>query len=333
MIMKRFVSLIAALGIVALVISAGCTGMQATTRPTTTPSVTDATENVRAGSTAVAAAEKTQVKTAVPATAVPLRPVTTTLPKIAVPEGSVAKYYTYTLDGKSDIIGLALPTSMYEAYTKKADPSDKDGNEAYFLAYMNDREQQPYISALAKAIQEKTAVTDDQARIAVSLVQHIPYHDAKQYRYPYEVMYSGEGVCGEKAMLMAALLRELGYGSAVFYFEKEDHMTAGIAVPAVYGYRGTKYAFIEATEPNIITYDGTEFSFGTLSSVPDVIVAGNGKELTSVEADYNDARMFSTLVENIKHLTTEQTDEYDALDAKYDLSYYTCQKCKIPAVA
>ena len=134
-------------------------------------------------------------------------------------------------------------------------------------------------------------------------------------------------------MLLALLLRDLGVGSAVSYFIPEDHMAAGISALAPYDYKNTGYAFIETTEPNIITYDGSEFSFGTLSSKPEVILVGTGRQLSSVSADYQDAHTYAAVLANINHLTTAQRQAYDLIDTKYDLSYYTCQKCRIPAVA
>jgi len=80
-------------------------------------------------------------------------------------------------------------------------------------------------------------------------------------------------------MLLALLLRDLGVGSAVFYFIPEDHMTAGISALAPYDYKSTGYAFIKATEPGIITYDGSRFDFGTVSSKPEVILVGTGLAL------------------------------------------------------
>jgi hypothetical protein len=325
----------AALCIAAAVLIAGCTTTSpvpvTTTAPVTGPGVTTHESTVVTTETAIPA--KTAVSTVSSTVAKPLNPTPTTLPPIKVPAGSIAQYYIYTLNGKSDIIPLALPTSVYQDYARKASPSAKEGNSTYFLAYINDEEQQQYVTALANAIKLKSDSPDDQARIAVSLVQHIPYRDGTQYRYPYEVLYKGEGVCGEKSMLLALLLRDLGFGSSVFYFIPEDHMTAGISVLAPYDYKNTGYAFIEATEPTMITYDGSEFSFGTVSSIPEVTLVGTGRQLSAVSADYNDAHTWANIQAHIDHLSTAQTQEYDVLDTKYDLSYYTCQKCKIPQVA
>lgn len=331
--MTHYLTLIAAAGIAVLVLVAGCTTTQPAGPGAGSPHVPTTLEKSVTAVQTLTPSEKTTTLIAEQTIAKPLKPTPTTLPRISVPEGSVAQYYTYTLNGRSDIIPLALSTKIYQDYTKKAEPSIENGNSAYFLGYVDDPGQQPYIAALARAIREKTPVQDDQARIAISLVQHIPYRDGVHYRFPYEVLYSGQGVCGEKSMLLAALLRELGYGSAVFYFVKEDHMTTGIAAPSSYGYRGTGYAFIESTEPNIITYDGSEFSFGTLASMPEVIVVGTGRSFSTASSEYQDARTYTAIEGNINHLSTAESAQLDSLNAKYDLDYYTCQKCRIPAVA
>ncbi len=76
---------------------------------------------------------------------------------------------------------------------------------------------------------------DDQAGIAISLVQKIPYDYEKMYRcgwtcqgrtfvsgipprYPYQVLYDGRGVCGEKSSLLALLLKEFGFGVVLLEF-------------------------------------------------------------------------------------------------------------------
>jgi len=325
---------LSALCVVAALLVAGCTttssGPATSTVPTTEPVVI--TPLPTTGPT-TPVTPATAVPTTRSTVAKPLEAAPATLPSLTVPAGSIAQYYTYTLNGKSDVIALALPTSVYNDYAKKAVPSAQGGNSSYFLAYINDAEQQQYVTALANAIQQKTDSPDDQARIAVSLVQHIPFSEGNQYRYPYEVLYNGKGVCGEKSMLLALLLRDLGFGSSVFYFVPEDHMAAGISVLAPYDYKNTGYAFIETTEPTMITYAGSVFPFGTVSSKPEVTLVGTGRQLSAVSADYNDAHDWATIQENIDHLSTGQRQEYDVLDTKYDLSYYTCQTCRIPAGA
>lgn len=331
--MTRDLPLVIAAGLAVLVLVAGCT-TQPVGPATASPGVHAITEKSIVPVHTTTPSEKNTVPIAAQTSVKQLPPTQTTLPRISVPEGYIAQYYTYRLNGKSDIIPLALSTKVYQDYTKKDSPSVHNGNSSYFLGYVNDPEQQPYIAALAKAIQEKTPVKDDQARIAISLVQHIPYHDGTQYRYPYEVLYNGKGVCGEKSMLLALLLKELGFGSSVFYLLPEDHMTAGIKVSSPYDFRNSGYAFIEATEPYIITDSVTDslaaFKF---TSTLEVTPVGTGQALQSIANDYNDAREWAALEAKGSTLSTADYATYQALNTKYDLRYYTCEVCKVPSVA
>ena len=89
----------------------------------------------------------------------------------------------------------------------------------------------------------------------------------------------GCGVVGSSTalLLLASLLRDLGFGVALFEFKSEQHMAVGIACPAGYDYAGTGYAFIESTETSIITdSNGTYAGIGRLSSTPVVIPIASG---------------------------------------------------------
>lgn len=316
---------------VAAVITAGCTAQNQSSVPVAQVNVT-ATESPVAEISVTP--EETQNGTSpVPAAARPLEAMPSVLPTIKVPNGSIAQYYPYTLNGKTGIIPLALSTSVYTDYQKKAEPSTSGGNGPYFLSYINDPEQQPTIAALAAAIKGISADSSDQTRIASSLVQHIPYYDGQVHQYPYEVLYAGQGTSGEKSLLLASLLKELGLGSAVLSFTDEDHLAAGVSASSPYDYEKTGYALIETTEPTIITDDSTIFSFGRLHSTPEVVVVGNGRAMSTVALDYKDAVTWMNVEKNSAHLSDMQYRQWETLDTKYDMSYYTCQKCKLPATA
>jgi hypothetical protein len=148
---------------------------------------------------------------------------------------------------------------------------------------------------LARTIQNFTSNKDDQARIAISLAQRIPYDSAKASAaekirlYPYQVLYHSSGVCEEKGRLLAILLRELGFGSVIFSFEQEAHLAVGIKCPMQYGYRGTGYCFVETTGPTIITDDFSNYpGFGKLSSAPLILPVSDGASFNSVTEEASD---------------------------------------------
>jgi hypothetical protein len=158
-------------------------------------------------------------------------------------------------------------------------------------------------------------VTDTSALLAT---------DAFQYRYPDEVLYRNQGVCGEKSMLLALLLKDLGFGSAVFYFLPEDHMVTGIRAASPHDFRNSGYAFIETTEPYIITDSTTDtLAAYKFTSTMEVTPVGTGEALGSVASDAADAKEWAALAAKGKTLSTADYALWQALDKKYDLSYYT----------
>jgi hypothetical protein len=240
----------------------------------------------------------------------------------------VTRSYDYVLDGKQDSLSLALSMKLHKEYLGKEPQGFFPDNRSYFLAYMNDPDQQPYIKTLADEIRAETGNTDDQARIATSLVQHITFENGSKYRYPYEVLYEGSGVCGEKSILLATLLRELGYRSSIMYFIPENHMTAGISCPSPFDFKGSGYCMIETTHAVIITDETSFMSSGQTGwSIPEITQTSEGISFNSVKNEYYDARTGITLQSKIKtaqdggrRLPSSDIHRWYELQSKYDLS-------------
>jgi len=172
-------------------------------------------------------------------------------------------------------------------------PSDRELQ----LRYLDQKEQKEYLAILGEKIKSETNEKDDQVRIAISLVQKIPYDWAGfetgilSDRYPYEVVYDNKGVCGEKSRLLAFLLRELGFDIVLFNFKTEQHMAVGIKCPEKYSYEGTGYCFIETARPAIITDDQEDYvGVGQLTSTPQIIHISDGISFDSVSEEYEDAQ-------------------------------------------
>ena len=98
-------------------------------------------------------------------------------------------------------------------------------------------------------------------------------------------------MCREKSGLLAFLLREIGYETALFHYIPERHMTAAIKCPLQYSYKNTGYCFIETTEPIMATYVPKEYvEIGELKSEPEIIKINDGNSFDSVKEEYDDAR-------------------------------------------
>lgn len=125
------------------------------------------------------------------------------------------------------------------------------------LKMIEDELQREMLLPLVVEIQNIAHDKNEQVKIASSIVQNIPYlqdenssifDQALKSRYPYEVLYDEKGVCGEKSNLLAFLLKELGYGTSVFYFPNENHEAVGISC-SLGDFKDTGYCAIDATTP------------------------------------------------------------------------------------
>ena len=109
-------------------------------------------------------------------------------------------------------------------------------------------------------------------------------------------LYANKGVCEEKSLLLAYLLRGLGYGVVLFEYPSESHMAVGIKSPAAYAYDNTGYAFVESTSPTIITDDQENYvNVGKLTETPNVYTISDGISFNSISEEYNDAKTFNQL--------------------------------------
>ena len=168
------------------------------------------------------------------------------------------------------------------------DIGEEPSRADFKLRSMDDVNQRELLIPLVKEIQEITGDKQDQIRIAVSIVQSIPYGFSDRTislrgtpvnysRYPYEVLYENEGICGEKSALLAFILREMGYETVFFFHAPENHESIGIRCPVEESLDETGYCFIETTAPSIITDNTIEYVGGiTLDSQPEVIRVSEG---------------------------------------------------------
>ena len=139
-------------------------------------------------------------------------------------KGSLNKMYYYTIDGIPGYIPFKVYTGVNDYIVSLGEIYTGDD----YNAVIGNEVQQKYISPMVENIRRAAKNPDDEARIAISLVQHIKYDanavneiqvnmskTGQKYigRYPYTILdQNWGGICGEKSFLLALLLKELGYG-------------------------------------------------------------------------------------------------------------------------
>lgn len=190
-----------------------------------------------------------------------------------------------------------IPPSINSTSNKEVTRSD------FELRKIDDEIQRQAILPLVVKIENMYPSTkEDQARMAISLVQNIPYRNIEinisnnksdVSKYPYQVLYDNAGSCEEKSQLLALILKELGYGTAIFYYPYENHEAVGIKCPIKYSLDNSGYCFVEATAPSIITDNKGYYLDGSyLNSKPIIIPISDGISLPSNLYEYYDARHF-----------------------------------------
>jgi len=218
------------------------------------------------------------------------------------------KTLKYILKGEENEISLVVYEGMVDylaslpksiIYRGNEEPSRAD----FKLRNINEENQRELLLPLLIKIQNLAKTKENQARIAISIVQNMAFGVSEKNvsvengleinysRYPYEVLYDMEGVCGEKSELLAFLLKEIGYGVVLFYHQAENHESLGIKCSAEYGLGNTSYCFIETTGPSIITNNQNRYIEGIkLSSEPEVISISEGVSLEKRMYEYRDAK-------------------------------------------
>lgn len=253
----------------------------------------------------------------------PVKPVA---PPSTGKSGNISRNFSYVVQGEAGTVDLTLDSATQRSLAA-AKPAYHGNKTAYYRAYMTNPLQKAAILKLASQIRSKTPRKEDQVRIAISMVQNIPYDfndlnaTSHPMMVPYEVLAEKTGVCSEKSLLLASLLEELGYGTALFEFPAQQHMAVGIKSPGPYDYNNTGYAFIETTRPGIPTYDKGSYGYaGKLTPPLEVIPISNGLSFDSIALEYMDAQEYNRITASGPRLERIQYLQWKALNRKYGIT-------------
>jgi TPR repeat len=243
----------------------------------------------------------------------------------ALKTGAVSRSFPYVMRGEPGTIDLILYKGVNDE-TGKADPYCYVGKEDRYQKFIDLPVQGQFLLPLVDAIRSKTSDPDDQVRIAVSLVQKIPYDedvinsDSLEIRYPYQTLFDNKGVCCEKSVLLAYILRELGYGTVLFDFPEEQHTAVGIKVVTQYSYKNTGYAFIETTTPSIISNGNGDYpGFGRIQSAPEVLPVAAGRSFDSIKEEWEDSAEWDRIDALGPVLDKYDFHQWQALCKKYGI--------------
>lgn len=174
---------------------------------------------------------------------------------------------------------------------------EKITKKDFIFPRLNNQLQREKLLPLVEKIKSLTPDVHIQARIAISLVQNIPYTDVADFeKYPYGVIWEHGGACSEKSDLLLFMLRELGFGTATLIYKNENHRAVGIKCPDKYDVDDSGYCYVEVTTPKIITDNMYGFEgAGTLTDY-EVIRISDGIHLEGVEEEFTDKNLYYDLI-------------------------------------
>jgi hypothetical protein len=228
-----------------------------------------------------------------------------TSPLAKVPASSPAKdhpeqrVYAFEYRCQPYTASLQLYGSLYDYYASQDKnfyyrgslPSDWEAQ--YYLHFLDSEEDLDAIQNLIYSVSRGIGQQGDEAVLAlVSLVQSLSYDCEKlfsfqnlegtdyQTSFPYETLYLGQGVCGDTSILLAKILRELGYGVAFLVYDRTNHMAVGIRCPtaeATVFSDDLGYCYIETTAPNRIGVKPSLVSGVPFTENPQVIPIAEGR--------------------------------------------------------
>jgi len=238
-----------------------------------------------------------------------------------------AHTYPYYSGGRKTL-SFTTYGGLNEYFSKESHTYRYDYVNEVRMELLENSYQDEYLEPLIEQIKKTSSSPETQARIAISLVQHMPYSWSRytgtysDWYYPYETLHNNQGVCSDKSLLLAYLLNRLGYD--VVLFEFSDHMAVGVKCNSQYDFQNSGYAFIETTRPTIITYIPEDYLGGfTITSNVEIIHVQGGTKSLDVSREYQDAQELKKIESMGQVLDQYHYARWQALTQKYDLLYDT----------
>ncbi len=258
--------------------------------------------------------------------------------------------FPYIFNGEKREVKTYVPFQLHDFSYISAFSRSKGLKKKGIRNLIYDSKQKKILNPLIKSIKKETYGRENQARVAISLTQNIPYEQrsiiskkAGRNKTPYEVVRKNKGVCGGKSLLLSFLLKELGIGNVIFHYDYLDkdpisgksgrfnHANVGVKCDKEFDYEGTGYAVIETNHPSIIS-DYSWRGYRTRDRKPwgrripkkfDLIEIYDGKKL-NISQEYFDAQevmRLRTIAEyNGGRLKEEDNKKLAEINRKYGIS-------------
>lgn len=169
---------------------------------------------------------------------------------------TISRDYAWDYGGRRWTWQLQLPQALYDYY--KGLPRPPTSNYSVYVTHpLDDAYLGQLVTKIQEAARQESYSEFETVGFAASFVQSLPYVSDNvstaydEYpRYPIETLVDNGGDCEDTSILMASLIKEMGYG--VVLLRLPGHVAVGVAGgEGVYGtyweYEGRKYYYLETT--------------------------------------------------------------------------------------
>ncbi len=201
-----------------------------------------------------------------------------------VVNGDIDRTFTWAFEGKEYIYTLTIEYSdlLYyrDLYTVDQRQQGTEVHDLSFVTYTD-----PYVIKIAKDFAEITSgMTDLQVSdFVLTFTQYIEYQADDVYmgyteywKFPLETLFDQGGDCEDTAILYCAIVKAMGYETALFLLP--SHMASGIVVSGCDGYgftlrsTGKTYYYCETTATGYGTGDNPNQSLYNTRTVTVIVV-------------------------------------------------------------
>ncbi len=166
----------------------------------------------------------------------------------------------WSSDGRNWECILRIPVAQYDYYSSLP----RGGS---YEDYLTSGKNTGYIRSLAEMFEDMAQSYGLTARekldMVIEFVRSVRYVDdmeakgvADYVSYPVETIFEQQGDCEDTAILLAGILREMGFDAVLMIFPKDEvgHMAVGVADDgamsgAAYEHEGKTYYYTDTTEP------------------------------------------------------------------------------------
>ena len=176
-------------------------------------------------------------------------------------QGEKIVKFTWKYNNRNYYLYQTFYDSWYNDYKNSIKylsyPSDNPPDnirESYYNIFLTLKNGDDAITKLIKDLRQVADIdglSDTEfLEFVMAFVQYIPYDDTKTenspQNFPYETLYLNSGICSDKTFLALSILRNMGYGGAIFDFPDKKHSAVAVTCSGQSSYN-SGYCFIETT--------------------------------------------------------------------------------------